>query len=185
MLTLTMRLLIDRPEVYRRCCEDLAYARAVDEESFRYHSTTSNQRILNEDLVYRDVLLEKDAIVWFPLSVATHDPRYAEEADTFDPERKQENPHIGFGLGPHICLGQYIARADPRRAAPDRRSLAQSADQRSGRLSAVPRHLGAARLAGRVRPGWRLIPNQAVATCRGTCMAFALWRGHDRCRRAG
>jgi cytochrome P450 len=111
MLTLTMRLLIDRPEVYRRCGEDHAFARAVVEESFRFHSTTSNQRILDEDVEYRGVLLEKDAIVWFPLSVATHDPRYADEADRFDPEREQKSPHIGFGLGAHICLGQYIARA--------------------------------------------------------------------------
>jgi cytochrome P450 len=111
MLTLTMRLLLDRPEVYRRCAEDHAFARSVVEESFRYHSTTSNQRVLNEDVVYRDVLLEKDAIVWFPLSVATHDPRYADQAEVFDPEREQKNPHIGFGLGAHICLGQYIARA--------------------------------------------------------------------------
>jgi cytochrome P450 len=111
MLTLTMRLLIDRPEVYRRCAEDHAFARSVVEESFRYGSTTSNQRVLNEDIEYRDVVLEKDAIVWFPLSVATHDPRYADHADSFDPGRKQKSPHIGFGLGAHICLGQYIARA--------------------------------------------------------------------------
>jgi cytochrome P450 len=111
MLTLTMRLLIDRPDDYRRCAEDHAFARAVVEESFRYHSTTSNQRILNEDIDYREVRLEKDAIVWFPLSVATHDPRYAEDAERFAPERQQQNPHIGFGLGAHICLGQYIARA--------------------------------------------------------------------------
>jgi cytochrome P450 len=111
MMTLTMRLLLDRPEVYRRCGEDHAYARAVVEESFRYASTTSSQRILMQDILYRDVLLEKDAIVWFPLSVAAHDQRYAEEAERFDPERERGKPHIGFGLGGHMCLGQYIARA--------------------------------------------------------------------------
>ena len=111
MLTLTMRMLLDRPDDYRRCAEDSDFARACVEESFRYGSTTSTQRILADDIVYRDVLLEKDAIVWFPISVAVHDPRYAENPDDFDPEREQKNSHIGFGLGPHICLGQYIARA--------------------------------------------------------------------------
>ena len=61
----------------------------LSEESFRFHSTTSSQRVLLEDIEYRDVLLEKDAIVWFPLSVATHDPRYADSAGTFDPERER------------------------------------------------------------------------------------------------
>jgi cytochrome P450 len=111
MLTLTMQLLLDRPDVYRRCGEDYDFARKVVEESFRYHSTTSSQRILDEDIVYRDVMLEKDAIVWFPLSVATHDPRLGKDADVFDPDRERASPHIGFGLGAHICLGQYIARA--------------------------------------------------------------------------
>lgn len=111
MMTLTMNLLLSRPDIYRRCGEDHDFARKVVEESFRYHSTTSSQRMLLEDVVYRDVLLEKDATVWFPLTIATQDPRYAEDADHFDPERAQANPHIGFGLGAHICLGQYIARA--------------------------------------------------------------------------
>jgi cytochrome P450 len=111
MITLIMWLLMDRPAIYQRCGEDHDYARRVVEEAFRIHSTTSNQRILDEDIVYRDVLLEKGSIVWFTISVATHDERYAEDFEKFDPDREQVNKHIGFGLGPHICLGQYIARA--------------------------------------------------------------------------
>jgi cytochrome P450 len=111
MLTLTFWELLTRPDMYRRAGEDHEYAQKVVEEAFRIHSTTSNQRILNEDIEYRGVVLEKDSIVWFPLSVATHDERYAEHADAFDPDRDRANRHIGFGLGAHICLGQYIARA--------------------------------------------------------------------------
>lgn len=111
MMTLTMNLLLERPDIYRRCGEDHEFARKVVEEAFRYHSTTSSQRILREDIAYRGVMLEKDATVWFPLSVATQDERHVAHADSFDPGRVQTNPHIGFGLGAHICLGQYIARA--------------------------------------------------------------------------
>ena len=111
MLTLTFWELLARPEMYRRAGEDHDYAGKVVEETFRYHSTTSNQRILNEDIEYRGIMLEKDSIIWFPLSVATRDARYAEDADRFDPERDRTHRHIGFGLGAHICLGQYIAKA--------------------------------------------------------------------------
>ncbi len=111
MMTLSMYLLLERPDIYRRCGEDHDFARKVVEESFRYHSTTSSQRVLCEEITYRDVVLEKDATVWFPLSVATQDSRHVANAEHFDPDRAQTNPHIGFGLGAHICLGQYIARA--------------------------------------------------------------------------
>ncbi len=110
MLGLTMSELLKDPEMYRRTGEDYDYAKLVVEESFRCHSTISSQRVLLDDIVYRDTRLEKGAIVWFPLSVALHDPRYAEDPDRFHPERERTLPHIGFGLGPHICLGQYIAR---------------------------------------------------------------------------
>lgn len=111
MLTLTFWELLARPQMYARAGEDHDYAGKAVEETFRFHSTTSNQRILNEDILYRDIVLEKDAIIWFPLSVATRDERYAEDAEIFNPERDRTNRHIGFGLGAHICLGQYIAKA--------------------------------------------------------------------------
>jgi cytochrome P450 len=111
MTTLIMNLLLSRPEMYERVARDYDYTRRVMEEAMRFHSTTSTQRTLLNDIEYRDVVLEKGAIVWFPMSIAVHDERYVSDPDSFDPERKAETAHIAFGLGPHICLGQYMARA--------------------------------------------------------------------------
>jgi cytochrome P450 len=111
VLTLTMHELLQRPDMYERCAEELAYCRKVIDESMRYHSVTTTNRLLVEDVVYRDVLLPKDTSLWFPWAIAARDPSAIESADEFQPDRPQSNPHLGFGLGAHMCLGQFIARA--------------------------------------------------------------------------
>jgi cytochrome P450 len=29
---------------------------------------------------------------------------------TFDPQRQTQTRHVAFGRGPHICIGQFLAR---------------------------------------------------------------------------
>lgn len=111
VLTLAMFELLGRPEIYRRCAEDMAFCRKVIEETMRFHSVTTTNRLLCEDIVYRDVLLPAGTSLWFPWSVIARDPAAVENADDFQPERAQANPHLGFALGAHMCLGQFIARA--------------------------------------------------------------------------
>lgn len=111
ILTIMMSLLVDRPEMFARCAEEIEYCRKVITETFRHQSTAPALRMLGQDWVYRDVELAKGSMIWFPLNVIGRDPRTAEDAETFDPDRKHINPPIPFGLGGHICLGQYIARA--------------------------------------------------------------------------
>ena len=81
------------------------------EETFRYHSVATSPRVVEHELIYRDVLFPKDASIFFPWSVATRDPRAVDDPESFDPSRAQTHGHIGFGLGPRICLGRYIALA--------------------------------------------------------------------------
>ncbi len=113
MLTLIMRHLIDRPEIYQRCAQDIDYCRKVVEEAFRFTSTATAFRFTDEDIVYRDVLLPKDTMLFFPLGMSGRDSGAFADADTFNPDRDLEagTRHIAFGRGKHICLGQYIARA--------------------------------------------------------------------------
>jgi cytochrome P450 len=111
ILTIMMSLLADRPEMLGRCGESIDYCRKVIRETFRYMSTAPALRMLGRDWEYRGVVLPKDSMIWFPLNVIGRDPRVAEDAETFDPDRAHANPPIPFGLGAHICLGQYIAKA--------------------------------------------------------------------------
>jgi cytochrome P450 len=111
VLTLIMHALLERPEIYRRCSDDLLYCRKVVEETLRYHSPATIPRLLGEDLVYRDVVLPKGAMLFFPVGMAGRDPTSFPNADDFNPERQHDNRHMAFGRGMHICLGQFIARA--------------------------------------------------------------------------
>jgi cytochrome P450 len=131
MLTLIMNFLLDRPEIYRRCAEDYEYCRKVMEETFRYCSPATIPRVTAEALTYRDVTFPAGTSLFFPVSLAGRDPKGVTDPDIFDPERDSRR-HLAFGMGMHICLGQFIARAqiheglhliakrisDPRRAGP-------------------------------------------------------------------
>jgi cytochrome P450 len=111
VLTLTMNQLLKRPEMYRRCAEDLAFCGKVIEESMRYGSVTTTNRRLTQDITYRDVLFPKGTSLWFPWGLIARDPSAFRDADDFQPERVQKPPQMGFGSGAHVCLGQFIARA--------------------------------------------------------------------------
>jgi len=111
VLTYTMYTLLKYPDIYRRCAEEHDYCQRVIEEALRWFNPGTVARFLERDMVYRDVLLPKDTLLFFPLSVSGHDPVAFPNGEIFDPDRSLEKRHIAFGLGKHMCLGQYIARA--------------------------------------------------------------------------
>lgn len=111
MLSSVMHLLIDRPEYYERCARDFDFSRKVVTETLRYHGPASSPRVLLEDIVLREVYIPKDTMLFLPWSVLNRDPGSFRNADVFDPERERDSQTMAFGLGPHICLGQFLARA--------------------------------------------------------------------------
>ena len=113
VLTYTMWALLDRPDIYQRCAHDYEYCVKVVEEGLRYFNPGSVPRITAQDIEYRDVLLPKGTMVWFNVNIAGRDPDVFDDPDSFDPERRvtPNQRHVAFSLGKHMCLGQYIARA--------------------------------------------------------------------------
>jgi cytochrome P450 len=111
IMTLMMYEMTQYPDIYRRCAEEVEYCAKVVEESMRIHSTSNLMRLVTDDILHRDVLIPAGTTLFFPWGVATRDPGAVEQADSFLPDRVNRNTHLGFGLGSHMCLGQFIARA--------------------------------------------------------------------------
>ncbi|MGB8366638.1 MAG: cytochrome P450 [Rhizomicrobium sp.] len=111
MLTLIMHVMLQRPEQWKRCAEDLEYCSKVVEETLRYHSVSNLPRTVTQEFVYRDVLFPKDTFLFFMLTLAGRDPTAFPNPLVFDPERVHTNRHMAFGRGSHICLGMFLARA--------------------------------------------------------------------------
>ncbi len=140
VLTYTMNTLLEYPEIYRRCAQDHDYCKQVVEEALRMFTPSSTFRAAKSDFVYRGVLIPEGTVLFFTLNVAGRISRDIEDANTFDPERPAVAPrHVGFGLGKHMCLGQYIARAQ----------LAEG-------LHLIARHMANPRATA--EPGWRPFP---------------------------
>ena len=111
IMTLMMLELTRHPDIYRRCAGDTEYCAKVVEESMRFHSTSNLMRLVTEEFAHRDVLIPAGTTLFFPWGIAARDPGAVDDADDFLPERVNRNNHLGFGLGGHMCLGQFIARA--------------------------------------------------------------------------
>lgn len=112
VLTYTMNTLLDHPDVYKRCADDLDYCGKVIEEGLRMFTPAFTFRAAREDIDYRGVFIPKDTMLFFALNVAGRVSADIDQPHTFDPERSVDPKfrHVGFGLGKHMCLGQYIAR---------------------------------------------------------------------------
>lgn len=112
LLTLLMYSMVQNPAVYKRCAEDEDYCRKVVKEQLRHTSSSNTYRIVEEPFTFRDIDFPKGTMLIFPLAVAGRDSGVFAEPLAFDPDRSERTPHIAFGRGMHMCLGQFIAQAN-------------------------------------------------------------------------
>ena len=83
------------------------------EEFLRVFSPVSIARITTTDVLLGGCTIERDDQVLLSLPSANRDERKFPNADTVILDR-DPNPHAGFGLGIHRCLGSHIARMELR-----------------------------------------------------------------------
>ena len=98
--------------------DPVRFAQEYEPDIVAYSVMTGSHRWYQEvNLRIRDALRDKviragDALALFYPS-ANRDEEVFEDGDAFRIDR-DPNPHLGFGVGEHFCLGAHLARMDLR-----------------------------------------------------------------------
>lgn len=107
-----MTLLLQRPELLKRVRDDRTLVPKLIDESVRFEPvSTVKVRQASRDVEIRGVHIPKGAMVQSVVASANRDEEIFENSDTFDIDRRPK-PVFTFGFGPHMCIGQYLAKME-------------------------------------------------------------------------
>jgi cytochrome P450 len=118
-----MHALTAHPEVQQALIEDRSLVTNVLAESMRYHTIIPfGQRLVPPGGVeIEGVHIEEGQLLAIMWSSANRDPRRFENPDEFDIHRSDLDmnksftgaaEHLGFGAGPHFCIGSHLTKAE-------------------------------------------------------------------------
>lgn len=105
--------LMEHPDQYAWLMADLeARLPAAREELLRWVSPVIYMRrtAKRDTELAGQTIREGDKVVMY-FGAANRDPAAFDRPDVLDLSRR-ENPHMAFGNGPHVCLGQHLARVE-------------------------------------------------------------------------
>jgi cytochrome P450 len=93
--------------------EDPERVATAIEELVRYHAIVTMPRRATRTIGLRGETFAENEIVACPSPAANRDPAQFERPHELQLDRSP-NRHVGFGLGPHRCLGIHLARRELR-----------------------------------------------------------------------
>lgn len=115
MIALGTLALLEHPDQLARLrdTDDPALVRSAVEELLRYLNITHNgrRRVALEDIEIAGVTIRAGEGVIVAGDVANRDPSVFADPDRLDLDRNPRG-HVAFGFGPHVCLGQPLARME-------------------------------------------------------------------------
>ena len=107
-----MTLLLQDEALLARVRADRALVPKLIDESVRFEPvSTFKVREAAKDTEIGGVRIPKGAFVQCMVASANRDETVFENADAFDIDRRQK-PSFGFGFGPHMCIGQFVAKIE-------------------------------------------------------------------------
>jgi cytochrome P450 len=104
--------MLRHPTLWAALSADSQRVSAVVEETLRYDPPVQLMgRIASDDMTIGDTAVPRGDVMMLLLAAAHHDPAAFDRPDEFDPDRETIR-HLGFGKGPHFCLGAPLARLE-------------------------------------------------------------------------
>ena len=113
LISTSILTLLAHPNVTADLMADSNRAPPIVEEMLRYNSPAqfSKPRFVTKDTQFHGINLHRGESVMPAIASANLDPLRFESPERFDWQRP-DNHHLGFGTGPHVCLGMKLARVE-------------------------------------------------------------------------
>jgi cytochrome P450 len=111
-----MLALLEHPGEWDKLRRDAALVEPAVEEIVRWTTPVIQfSRTATRDYTLRGTTIRKDQAVCLFYPSANRDEDVFADPFAFRVDR-DPNPHIGFGMGEHVCLGAHLARLELRHA---------------------------------------------------------------------
>ncbi len=112
-LGIAIDALMTHYEFWTQCREDRSLIDAAVEESLRWRCTDPMMpRLCMEDTEVEGVMVPAGTNCILAFGAANHDPAVYERPGEYDIHRGKISANMGFGFGPHRCLGIEVARQE-------------------------------------------------------------------------
>jgi cytochrome P450 len=108
----TVNALLTHPSELEKVRDDPTLIKAAVDESIRFDGAVGlARRVAAAEVVVGGKAIRPGDLVYLSVAAANRDPAVFPDSDRFEVARVG-NRHIGFGAGPHICIGQGLARRE-------------------------------------------------------------------------
>lgn len=109
--------LLRNPDQLEAVRKDRSLVPQAIEEALRWDGPVLIQtRSAARDIELGGVQIPRGAVMDVASGAANRDPDRFPDPDTFNIFRKPQHKHFAFAYGPHVCIGQHLARVEMTRA---------------------------------------------------------------------
>ncbi|SMD24074.1 cytochrome P450 [Kibdelosporangium aridum] len=116
MLSATVASLLLNPDALERVRKDPALRDTAVDEAFRWANPSAGlYRLVTSDVRIGGTDVKAGDMVYLCIAAAHFDEQAYPQPEVFDLDRRG-GQHLGFGLGPHYCVGAPLARIEVRAA---------------------------------------------------------------------